>query len=104
VSLFSSRDIDRAREELATKSAEEIEWATSRAWALRALLAYGSACETLDVETLCAAVGYHAEALEHAAAASADWLAQLTPELAAARSEAVDVFEQSLFGRREERA
>jgi len=66
--------IDSAREELRTKTKEQIEWDTANKWCARALAAYQFYASTRDLRWLSDAIAYHGEAVEHAAHASHEQL------------------------------
>jgi hypothetical protein len=62
--------IDAAREELRTKTKEQIEWDTANKWCARAVAAYQFYTATHELRWLSDAIAYHGEAVEHAAHAS----------------------------------
>lgn len=64
------REIEAAREELRTKTKEQIEWATANKWCARAVAAYEFYTATRELRWLSDAIAYHGEAVEHAAHAS----------------------------------
>jgi hypothetical protein len=96
--LLTRQELQSARTELQTRTIQEVEYETSRRWAARAVVAYGTAGHTLDVTRLTEAFGYHQEAVEHAAGASVEWLGQLAAELNSVQATTLEIFERSLLG------
>jgi hypothetical protein len=70
-----SPSVEAAREELRTKSKQQIEAETSEKWCARAVAAYGFYTSTISLQWLSDAIAYHGEAVEHAAHASPQQLA-----------------------------
>jgi hypothetical protein len=95
--LLTLAEVAAARKEIAAKPTAEIEFETSRKWAARAVAAYELAGDACDVVRLSDAVGFHQEALEHAASASVEWLAKLSAELGAIQACAFELFDRSLL-------
>ena len=62
--------IEAAREELRSKTKEQIEWDTANKWCARAVAAYQFYKVTAEMRWLIDALAYHGEAVEHAAHAS----------------------------------
>lgn len=88
---ITDTEVQAAKASLAAtpNATEAIEYATSRAWASRALAAYELAVERSCIRWLLCASSFANEAHEHASGVSPEWLACIMGELDAAKDYAL---------------